>query len=155
MNRISGTAIVMLMAMASPAGAQDALRDDTCGRMLKDASDKIASIDDPSLHIMEQTRAPGPFVPGKAPPGQTLSAFYCVRSDIVPASNDYKVVQQGYPFAIYAMVDDEKRVLFLEIQDGRLQVRFSPGKPLPAETRDRLGKFLDTAQPHFYKNAKD
>lgn len=139
----------LLALAANSARAQTEPQELACGRQLEDASGQAGLVTDPTLHILELTRAEE-FSPPAPPLGTTLMAFFCLRSDIVPAKNDWKIFQAGVPFLIAADINGERRMLVLEMENGRLRVR-TPSFTLSDADRERVKAFLDEAQPNFYR----
>jgi hypothetical protein len=143
-------AVCVLLA-AGPAAAQD-LKEIACGRSLEKAGAPPQLVMDPSLHVMDQTRA-GKFDPGAPPPGYTVKSVFCARSDIVPAPSDYKVVQAGYPLMIFAREATRTRIAVLEMSGGQLRVRSVGQAGFTPEMVNRIQTFLDAALPEFGKVA--
>lgn len=142
--------VVTLLALgANAARAQTEPQELACGRQLEDASGQAGLVTDPALHILELTRAEE-FSPPAPPLGTTVMAFFCLRSDIVPAKNDWKVFEAGAPFFILADINGERRMLVLEMENGRLRAR-TPSFTLSGPDRERLTAFLNEAQQNFYK----
>jgi hypothetical protein len=142
--------VVTLLALgATAAWAQAEPQELVCGRQLEDASGQARLVTDPALHILELTRAEE-FSPPPPPLGTTVISFFCLRSDLVPAKNDWKIFQAGGPFLILADIAGERRMLVLEMENGRLRAR-TPSFTLPDADRERLTAFLNEAQQNFYK----
>ncbi|HWY64364.1 MAG TPA: hypothetical protein VNX61_04060 [Rhizomicrobium sp.] len=131
-------------ALAQEAGEPS---EEKCGWFVEQPDGKTILVDDPDLHVLEQTR--DVFAPSSKLAGR--KGIYCIRSDIVPAKNDYKLLNAGYPFNIYALVAEQKYALVLEINDGRLQARLLIGEELPPETQTRIQAYLNATQPLFSK----
>ena len=146
---IKSIAIVGALLALPVNAAQAQPQELACGRQLEDSSGQARLVTDPSLHILELTRAEE-FSPPPPPLGTTLMAFFCLRSDIVPAANDWKIFQAEAPFLILADIGGERRMLVLEMENGRLRVR-TPSFSLTDGDRERVRAFLDGAQPNFYK----
>jgi hypothetical protein len=142
-------ATTLLALFANSSEAQTEPQELACGRQLEDGSGQARLVTDPALHILELTRAEE-FSPPAPPLGTTLIAFFCLRSDIVPAKNDWKVFQAGGPFLIIADINGERRMLVLEMENGRLRAR-TPSITLSDADRERLTAFLNEAQQNFYK----
>ena len=142
-------ATTLLALTANSAWAQTEPQELACGRQLEDSSGQARLVTDPSLHILELTRAEE-FSPPPPPPGTTLMSFFCLRSDIVPAANDWKIFQADAPFLILADIGGVRRMLVLEMENGRLRAR-TPSFTLTGNDRERLKAFLDAAQLNFYK----
>lgn len=136
-------------AVKSHASAQEAGEpsEEKCGWFVEQPDGKTILVDDPDLHVLEQTR--DVFAPSSKLEGR--KGIYCIRSDIVPAKNDFKLLNAGYPFNIYALVAEQKFALVLETTDGRLHARLLMGDTLPPEIQARIQAYLNTAQPLFNK----
>jgi len=136
-------------AVTSKALAQEAGEpsEEKCGWFVEQPDGKTILVDDPDLHVLEQTR--DVFAPSSRLGGR--KGIYCIRSDIVPAKNDYKLLNAGYPFNIYALVAEQKYALVLETTDGRLQARLLMGESLAPEIQARIQAYLNATQPLFNK----
>jgi hypothetical protein len=142
--------IGLILVLASvPAMAQSEPQEEICGRILKDAGGEIISQHDRSLHILVLTSAPGDFVPSPVAEGHKLLGFYCQRSDLVPARNDWKLLAAGYPLSIFSRMDGENRILYLELIDGRVRINSPPPGVLTQEMLDRIQAYARAAQEHF------
>jgi hypothetical protein len=120
-----------------------------CG-VIASVNGKETSVVLPSLHVLESTSRPGPFVlPADAP--QHVSAIQCGRRSIIPAENDYKVLKAGFPFFIVA---PDGRVVVLELSDGRLQASTQDGEFTPVEIGE-IQAYLNKAQEYFNASASD
>ena len=138
----------LLLAVALPAGAQE-LSEIRCGKVYQRAGATTPGFAvDKDLRVMEQT-AGGSFNAGAARGGATLKSIFCVRSDIVPAPGDYKVVNAGYPLMIYARDNERLRIAVLETADGRLQYRGVGGTKFDPALRARIQQVLDDSVPKF------
>jgi hypothetical protein len=144
-------ALLTLSLLAMPALAQD-LKEFRCGRLLE-APDGIATMAvDDQLHVLDQTNTSPTFDPGPAPAGMTIKSIFCARSDVVPAQSDYKVVQAGFPFTIYARDPDGKtRIAVLELNEGQLRLRSVGEKGFTSEMVHRIQAFLDQSLPQLGK----
>jgi len=99
----------------------------------------------PSLHVIEAT-ADGAFVlPKDAPPH--VSAIQCGRLSLVPAKNDFKVLQAGFLFMIVAPDD---RIAAMELSNGQLQYRTIKGE-FASDEIPQIQEFLNVNQNAFYK----
>jgi hypothetical protein len=81
------------------------------------------------------------------PVGHKASSLVCVRLDIVPAPNDYKVVLAGYPLYVGDKgIGRPERMGALEISGGRFRYRITDGPPLTEDLSARVAKRLDGFQ---------
>jgi hypothetical protein len=91
--------------------------------VVSDASGVNATIPVGALHVLAATASTGPFLlPAGSP--TSVKAVMCDRSSLVPALHDDKVVLAGYPFAITSQTKAGRRVLWLEMTDGKFQVSY-------------------------------
>jgi hypothetical protein len=67
----------------------------------------------------------------------------CLRRDIVPAPNDYKVMAAGFAFSIKASGAEPERVVIFEHANGHVNVTVDQGPPLSAELAARMKARLD------------
>lgn len=146
-------AIVSLLALGilcvAYAGSPESHPLEKCGVIAK-INGKETSIVLPSLHVIESTAKAGPFVlPADAPPD--VSAVECGRRSPIPAENDYKVLQAGFPFYIVA---PDGRVSVLELSNGRLQASTRDGEFTSAEI-SQIQAYLNKAKKYFNAGATD
>ncbi|MEO8670227.1 MAG: hypothetical protein ABI411_02860 [Tahibacter sp.] len=121
--RLLGTALTAHASESAPAktGVVEKCGVVTVGDDGQSSSDVL-----PSLKVVELTADDKAFVlPPDAP--ARVTAVTCGRASIVPAENDYKVLLAGFPFSIIA--DD--RILWLELDNGQLQVSVKEGQLSP------------------------
>jgi hypothetical protein len=86
------------------------------------------------------------------PSGHTAEAVVCIRRDIVPAPNDYKVLVAGYPLYIVDFgLGRPRRIGALEVLDGKIRFRMVDGPPLPddiaSRMQTRLAQLQSAGQP--------
>lgn len=106
---------------------------------------KYTTADAPSMIMM--TEKPGPFSQIELPRGYTATSVVCVRLDIVPALNDYKIVVAGYPLYIAdSGVGRPPRMGVLEISGRQFRFRITDGPALTDDLVARVGKRLDGFQ---------
>jgi hypothetical protein len=129
--------------------AQPEPQEELCGRILSDPRGEIISQHDPSLHILTLTNEPGDFVASPVAEGHKLLGFYCQRSDLVPAKNDWKLLAAGYPLSIFSRMGGVNRILHLELVDGRVRINSPPPGVLSQEMLDRIQTYARAAQKHF------
>src|SRR5690606_5883618 len=108
----------LLIGVTVPTLAQAEPKEFGCHRILEDSSGKTAKVREPSFSILELTRGEV-FTPPPLPQGLTAVAYYCERSELVPAVNDWKVFEAGAPLMIVADVDGTSEQLMLELDKGR------------------------------------
>ena len=103
----------------------------------------------PSLHVLSATTGASAFTLPKDAPAKT-EAIMCLRSTLIPAPDDFKVVLAGFPFFIGTLGEPAKRrMLALEISDGRLQGRMVQGQLTARESeqlQERLNQMQTTIQ---------
>lgn len=79
--------------------------------------------------------------------GFTPTGVVCSRKDIVPAPNDYKILQAGYTLSIGDRgTGHPSRLGDLELVDGHARFRLVNGPPLNDELQERINKRLDAFQ---------
>lgn len=148
------SAILVCSLLSVPPAMTQELKEIACGRSLEKPGATPQLVLDPSLHVLEQTRA-GKFDPGAPPAGYAIKSIFCARSDIVPAPTDYKVVQSGYPLMIFTRDKDDKanrtRIAVLEMSGGQLRVRSVGQAGFTPDMIRRIQTFLDTSLPEFGK----
>jgi hypothetical protein len=98
------------------------------------------------IKVIAATEKDEPFVltvsDGFAPIG-----VVCSRKDIVPAPNDYKVLQTGYTLSIGDRgTGHPSRLGDLELVDGHPHFKLVNGPPLSDDLQDRVNKRLDAFQ---------
>jgi hypothetical protein len=106
---------------------------------------KYTTADAPSMIMM--TERPGPFSRIELPRGYTATSVVCVRLDIVPALNDYKIVVAGYPLYLAdSGVGRPSRMGVLEISGGQFRFRIDDGPALSDDLVARVDKRLQGFQ---------
>ena len=132
-------AIVLSLAVALPAiaGAQD--RDAECA-LLSKTGDRYARVPLPGF----DPASPAPLSVAKPEGGSAL--ILCRRATVLPELSDYRVPAELHlPLAL----TDERRVLYLEIVDGRLQASLRRGQASPeqeAELKARVDQMQAALQ---------
>jgi hypothetical protein len=122
----------------------DEPRDLRCGIAVEDAKGQTHLEIVKGMSVIEQTRN-DPKFQVNPPLGHRLSFVFCVRSDIVPASFDYKVLSAGYPLTIYTEGSNE-RIAVLEQVQGQFQYRKLDGPGFTPDIQARLRRRLDAFQ---------
>lgn len=93
--------------------------------------------------VIEATEKIEPFTV-EGPPGERVEGITCVRRDIVPSPNDYKVLVAGYSLAIGDRgVGHSRRLGKLTLVNGRFAFEIIEGDPLTPELTQRLRARLD------------
>ena len=118
-------------AMSALAGiaAADEPSGETCSVITLEANGAPKTTPVDGFKVMEQTKKDGAFsLPRRAPQG--VQAVICKRPTVVPAENDYKVLQAG--FTLY-LTDDLARMAALGLVDGRVQLDLLDGALTAAE----------------------
>ena len=141
--------------LASTARA-DALEGD-CSLMAKAPDGQFHALVDGS-HLSDAL-SQSPVPPLALPSGYGDGYVECVRSDLIPVANDYKVLLLGYVLFIkVARPDGTYRTSLLEIDDGRIQLQTLKGaEPTDAELErgqkmtDALQSAIDAAPPFVPK----
>ncbi|HWY65702.1 MAG TPA: hypothetical protein VNX61_10865, partial [Rhizomicrobium sp.] len=123
-------------------------------RTLEQAGGLPQLVVDDQLHVLDQTSGNAKFDPGPAPAGAMIKSIFCARSDIVPASSDYKVVEAGYPLTIFARdAGGKTRIAVLELDGGQLRLRSVGELGFTPDMVSRIQAFLDASLPQFGKTA--
>jgi hypothetical protein len=152
-SRVWLACVLLIMAGQSSLAAEE-LHEIGCGKVLaKDGAPPQLIVDD-NLHVLEQTRLGDKFDPGSPPSGYRITSIFCARSDIVPAPDDYKVVEAGYPLTIFARDPKDRgqtRIAILELDGGQLRMRSVGEAGFTPEMSQRIKTFLDTSLPRFGK----
>jgi len=129
---------------------------ETCEAFVKRRAPDGTDTLDPArlpVKVIETTEAKDAvFKVASVPPGTTVSAVWCLRSDIVPAPNDYKVLLAGFPLLIGTKSPaGDVRLGSLGATGGRLEFKLSKGEPMTVDEQKRLQRRLDLMQPLFDK----
>jgi hypothetical protein len=145
--------IALWMLLATSAARTQELTEIACGRSLEKQGAPPQLVLDPTLRVMDQTKAAAKFDPGIPPSGYAIKSIFCARSDIVPAPFDYKVVQAGYPLMIFARdkAATRTRIAVLEMNNGQLRLRSVGQAGFTPEMSGRIQRFLDASLPEFGK----
>ena len=103
----------------------------------------------PGLRVIERTAAAGPFAAPELPP--RTSAIMCPRSSIVPAPNDWEVLEAGFPLYITESraPPETRRVGVLEASQGQVRYRFVRGSMAEGEEaaiRTRLNQLQESGR---------
>ena len=145
--RLSRVGIFLLVACRVTLGfaaVSEESQHEKCGVIANIKGEEIF-IELASLRVSELTATNSSFeLPADAP--QHVSAVQCGRNSIVPAGNDYKVLEGGFPFSIVA---PNERVLVMELVDGQVQVRALNGM-FTSDEVPRIQAFANQVQEHFY-----
>jgi hypothetical protein len=136
---------VLSIAFEFPAAiAANEPTEGSCAVVSSDAAGSSTTIPVEALHVITATASSGPF---RLPEGSPASAkaVMCERSSLVPALNDDKVVLAGYPFAIASGTKSGRRVLWLEMVDGKFQVSYD-ARVLTHEEEEAVQKRMNEFQ---------
>ena len=111
----------------APAAESVTIAESECYAMVQNG-DEVVSTRIPGLLVIERTGGEGPFSAPDLPAG--TSAIMCPRSSIVPAPNDWKVLEAGYPLFITEnrAPPESRRVGVLEVSQGQVRFRFVRGE---------------------------
>jgi len=112
-----------------------------------DPTDKPITI--PIASVIASTENHSKFEPD-LPADDKASAITCVREDILPAPNDYKVLLAGLPLYIADKGSGHpERMGALEVSGGQLRFRTIQGPTLGPDLAERVGKRIDALQVSF------
>jgi hypothetical protein len=112
-----------------------------CSALVQPEGGAVTIVNDEALRVLEQTRGNAAFVYER----KNTGAIRCLRSDIVPAVTDYKVLAAGFPFYIVHSTSAATRVGVLERSSGQFRFRMAQGE-LTADERERLLARLNEIQ---------
>jgi hypothetical protein len=110
------------LAFGAAATATDAQREDRCDVQARSGHD-LQTVEMQDLHVLAQTGSGQAFAPS-LPNG--AQAIVCVRTSIIPAAYDDKVLALGIPLIIVE-TGRPHRLGVLEINDGRYRYRMMEG----------------------------
>ena len=123
-------AVILSVAAGVPAIVQAQDRDASCA-LLSKSGDRFARVPLPGF----DPSSPAPLSV-ETPEGGT-ALILCRRGTIFPEPTDYRVPSELHlPLAI----TDERRVLYLEIVDGRLQASLRRGRASPDEDAEVMAR---------------
>jgi hypothetical protein len=123
MKAVRSLAAFTLVSALSAAAAADEPDGESCSVITLEANGAPKTTPVEGLKVLEQTKKDGAFsLPRRAPRG--VQAVICKRPTVVPAANDYKVLQAG--FTLY-LTDDLARMAALGLVDGRVQLDLLDG----------------------------
>lgn len=109
--------------------------------MVETAQGTVDVVNDDSLKVLEETTANGGFAYSR----ENARAIRCLRTDLVPAVNDYKVLGAGYPLYLMRVVDGDTRIGVLEVSGGQFRFRMVQGD-LTSDEKHRLQARLNEIQ---------
>ncbi len=119
---------VLLISLSLTAGSNEAVQEGRCFALIKKEAGTIERQELESFSVLAQTNTAEEFtLPTEVTekPGGIL----CVRSSVVPAANDYKVVVAGIPFNISTDEPEEaRRVIVVEMSEGQFRARLLRGE---------------------------
>ena len=155
--RVAAFAVV-LAGISLAAGAAEpavpastsraALPLEKCGVVYAAADGSLANMMLPSLHVIDLADTASFKLPADAP--ANVKAVTCGRRDsLVPAHNDYKVLQAGFPFSIV----NHGRMGTLTIAEGKVRFEMQEGE-MSAEESPKVGAAVDAAQIALKKAEK-
>ena len=127
---------IALVSMGSGTFAAEApMLESSCSVLSQDLSGDERETPLPSLHVLKQTATPGPFkLPADAPP--IVSGVLCVRSTLLPARGDYKVLLAGLRLVLASSDSPEqRRQLALAVDGGHIQAQYRAEQLTPEEKR--------------------
>jgi hypothetical protein len=128
MRTVLLSTVMGLAALVSASSMAAAVEETVCSLALTDATGKTEFNDVRGLSVITLTAQPGPFHLTQAE-GEKITAVQCLRSNLVPAENDDKVVLGGYPLFISTEREDGSvTTVVLEVANGLFQVREVTGK---------------------------
>ena len=118
-----------------------------CYAMIQ-TGDQVTTTQVPGLYVIESTARDGPF---RADLPAETAAILCRRSSIIPAPNDWKVLEAGFPLYIVeaGASSSGSRVGVLEVSAGQVRFRLTRGEFREGESeplRRRLNQLQESAR---------
>ena len=111
-----------------------------CGVVYAGVDGNLANMMLPSIHVIDLADAAAFKLPADAPPN--VKAVTCGRRDsLVPAKNDYKVLQAGFPFSIV----NHGRMATLTIAEGKVRFELQQGE-MTADEKPKVDAAVGAAQ---------
>ena len=130
--KLSAPVFAFVAALSAAAYADEPASEpagESCSVITLEANGAPKTTPVEGFKVMEQTKKDGAFsLPRRTPRG--VQAVICKRPTVVPAANDYKVMQAG--FTLY-LTDDLARMAALGFVDGRVQLDMLDGALTAAE----------------------
>jgi hypothetical protein len=124
------------------AALADEPTETSCSIISRESNGALKTTPMEALKVMEQTAKDGAFTLPRGAP-KDVQAVLCKRSTIMPAPQDYKVLQAGYTLYI---TDVLNRVAALGLVDGRIQLNMLDGAMTEVEqsqVQPRLNELQD------------
>lgn len=146
MRLISFTAMA-LMAITSfgATAAEDiANQESACDIAVQDSEGAVSYMMSKDLEVLNFTAVNTHFRINE-PDDLKVLAIKCYRTDIVPAENDYKVVEAGYRLYIAVAAPGEEgadRISAIDKTDGKFHIRMAAGEMTKNEEK-RAKKLTD------------
>lgn len=139
MRLISFTAMALMAITSFGASAAEdiANEESACDIAVQDSTGDVGYRMSKDLEVLKFNAVNTHFRINE-PEGLKVLAIKCYRTDIVPAENDYKVVEAGYRLYIAVAVEGEEgteRISALDKTDGRFVVRMAAGEMTKAEDK--------------------
>ena len=142
MKRLCASLLCISVAGAALA---DEPTETSCSIISRESNGALKTTPMEALKVMEQTAKDGAFTLPRGAP-KDVQAILCKRSTIMPAPQDYKVLQAGYTLYI---TDELNRVAALGLVDGSVQMNMLDGAMTEVEQsqiRPRLNELQDRMQ---------
>lgn len=131
----------IILCASSPALA-DAVIEYGCVVLAKGPSGKVERIL-PDTKVLQPTQSLPKFSI-MLPQGYSDASVQCLRSDLVPSENDWKVLRAGY-----ALIISEKptgKNITLELRNGRFNLVWPEGSTPPEDQLNRLQARINQLQ---------
>jgi hypothetical protein len=138
--------LLALLAAVEPAAQAATVVEGECAALVR-RDGEIVRQPMPGLRIIERTARAGPFAID-LPPGASIM---CPRSSILPAPDDWKVLEAGYVLYIgeTAPRDAERRIGVLEVSQGQYRYRLIAGR-----LREDEVPLMQARLDHFQASAR-
>jgi hypothetical protein len=134
-------ASLIAVTALSTSTTMSELQEYSCSALVRSPEGSIEVIEDKSLSVLGQVESKASFDYGR----ENTLAIRCLRSDIVPAVKDWRVLDAGYPLNIVDVSTKTGRVGVLEVSGGQYRFRMIQGE-LTSGDMERLQHRLDEIQ---------
>ena len=131
--------VLLLWQFVDARGVE--LVEEGCGFLWKVDGGAPELVEVPNLNILE-TSAEQDALTFDTDERIEVVAVVCWRNSVLPAENDYKVVDAGPSLYLKMSDETESRTTVLEKSGGRYRVRLLDGDPLTDSERDEIVRTL-------------
>ena len=122
-------------------------QESACDIAVQDSEGAISYMASKDLDVLNFTTVNTVFRINE-PDDLKVLAIKCYRTDIVPAENDYKVLEAGYRLYIAVAIEGEEsaeRISAIDKTEGKFHIRMAAGKMTKGERKraSKLTKWLN------------